>query len=94
MHWPVALNPATGKLIPLREDGTRDLDEELNGQFEITWGAMEKLDKSKAKNIGVANFSIPNLERLLKTATVVPAVNQIELHRKLYSYLTFFFLKK
>ncbi|KAI9340710.1 NADP-dependent oxidoreductase domain-containing protein [Pilaira anomala] len=80
MHWPVALNPATGKLIPLREDGTRDLDEELNGQFEITWGAMEKLDKSKAKNIGVANFSIHNLERLLKTATVVPAVNQIELH--------------
>ncbi|KAI8054757.1 NADP-dependent oxidoreductase domain-containing protein [Thamnidium elegans] len=81
MHWPIALNPASGKLIPLKPDGSRDIDEELDGKFELTWGAMEKLlDSSKVKNIGVANFSIPNLERLLKTAKVVPAVNQVELH--------------
>ncbi|CAO3641054.1 unnamed protein product [Mucor hiemalis] len=81
MHWPVALNPASGKLIPLKPDGTRDIDEELDGKFEVTWAAMEKLlDTGKVKNIGVANFSIPNLERLLKTAKVVPAVNQVELH--------------
>ena len=29
---------------------------------------------------GVSNFSVEFLERLLKVATVVPAVNQIELH--------------
>lgn len=83
LHWPVALNPASGKPIPLRPDGSRDIDEELDGKFEVTWAAMEKLlDTGKVKNIGVANFSIPNLERLLKTAKVVPAVNQVELHRK------------
>ncbi|KAI8638576.1 NADP-dependent oxidoreductase domain-containing protein [Parasitella parasitica] len=83
MHWPVAMNPATGQLVPLKPDGTRDIDEELKGRFEDTWAAMEELlDTGKVKNIGVANFSIPNLERLLKTAKVVPAVNQVELHRK------------
>ncbi|KAG0184404.1 hypothetical protein DFQ28_011196 [Apophysomyces sp. BC1034] len=81
MHWPIALNPATGKMMPLRPDGSRDLDEEINGRFEITWEAMEGLlHTGKVKAIGVSNFSIPNLERLLKTAKVVPAVNQIELH--------------
>jgi glycerol 2-dehydrogenase (NADP+) len=83
MHWPVALNPASGQLIPLKEDGTRDIDPEINGKFEITWEALEGLlDTGKVKSIGVANFAIPNLERLLKTAKVVPAVNQVELHRK------------
>ncbi|KAI7901063.1 NADP-dependent oxidoreductase domain-containing protein [Cokeromyces recurvatus] len=81
MHWPIAMNPTTRQLIPLRPDGTRDIDEELQGKFELTYEAMEKLlDTGKVKSIGVANFSIPNLERLLKTAKVVPAVNQIELH--------------
>jgi glycerol 2-dehydrogenase (NADP+) len=83
LHWPTSLNPATGSLMPLRPDGSRDLDQELNGKFEITWAAMEKLlDTGKVKSLGVANFSIPNLERLLKVAKVVPAVNQVELHRK------------
>lgn len=83
MHWPIAMNPATGQLVPLKPDGSRDIDEELDGKFELTWGAMEKLlATGKVKNIGVANFAIPNLERLLKTAKVVPAVNQVELHRK------------
>jgi glycerol 2-dehydrogenase (NADP+) len=42
---------------------------------------MEELYKSgKVKAIGVANWSIPYLEKLKKTWTVVPAVNQVELH--------------
>lgn len=42
---------------------------------------MEEVYKSgKAKAIGVANWSIPYLEELQKTWTVVPAVNQVELH--------------
>lgn len=31
------------------------------------------------RNIGVSNFGVKHLEKLLKTAEVVPAVNQIEL---------------
>lgn len=77
---PVALNPESGVAIPRRADGTRDLD---NVKPSETWAAMEKLlDTGKVKAIGVSNYSIPILEELLKTAKVVPAVNQIELHRK------------
>jgi len=44
---------------------------------------MQKLlDTGKVKNIGVSNFSIKNLEKLLNdpSCKTVPAVNQIELH--------------
>ena len=44
---------------------------------------MQKLPATgKVKNIGVSNFSISNLEKLLNAPTTktVPAVNQVELH--------------
>ena len=44
---------------------------------------MQKLPATgKVKNIGVSNFGIKNLEKLLKhqSCKIVPAVNQIELH--------------
>lgn len=37
-------------------------------------------EKGLARNIGVSNFLIPHIEAILKTATVKPAVNQIEFH--------------
>ncbi len=46
-----------------------------------TWTALEKLFAAKrSRAIGVSNFQIPHLEKLLAETTVVPAVNQIELH--------------
>ncbi|KAF6990453.1 hypothetical protein CFC21_007641, partial [Triticum aestivum] len=46
-----------------------------------TWGAMEKLYASgKARAIGVSNFSCKRMEDLLATASVPPAVNQVECH--------------
>ena len=42
---------------------------------------MEEVYKSgKVKAIGLANWSIPYLEQLRKKWTIVPAVNQVELH--------------
>lgn len=42
---------------------------------------MEKLlDSGKTRAIGVSNFGIRNLETLLESAKVVPAVCQLELH--------------
>lgn len=46
-----------------------------------TWRALEKLyADGRARAIGVSNFQPAHLERLLGAASVVPAVNQIELH--------------
>ena len=42
---------------------------------------MEEVYKSsKVKAIGLANWSVPYLEELRQRWTVVPAVNQVELH--------------
>lgn len=46
-----------------------------------TWKALEKLyNDKKVRAIGVSNFTPEYLERLLNETTIVPAVNQIELH--------------
>ncbi len=45
------------------------------------WRAMEELQaEGKIKTIGVSNFWPEHLDALLETATVVPAINQIEFH--------------
>jgi diketogulonate reductase-like aldo/keto reductase len=49
-----------------------------------TWSALEDLKKNgKVKSIGVCNFPIEHLERLISESSTVPAVNQIELHPRL-----------
>jgi len=69
MHWPAPMTKEGGP------DHTHDwLD---------TWKNMEKLYQEhpdKLRAIGVSNFSLEFLQRMLKDAKVVPAVNQIELH--------------
>ncbi|WP_040983498.1 aldo/keto reductase [Oceanobacillus jeddahense] len=50
-------------------------------QYIDTYKALEKIYKDgKAKAIGVCNFEIEHLERLLDECEVVPAVNQVECH--------------
>jgi diketogulonate reductase-like aldo/keto reductase len=51
------------------------------GTAADTWRAMEKLYvDGRIRAIGVSNFRPEHLRRLLDTADVVPAVNQVELH--------------
>ncbi|MEU3059310.1 aldo/keto reductase [Streptomyces subrutilus] len=51
------------------------------GDFVETWRAMEEIYRSgRARAIGVSNFQPHHLRRLLDGSTVVPAVNQIEVH--------------
>ncbi|OQD61745.1 hypothetical protein PENPOL_c015G04929 [Penicillium polonicum] len=80
IHWPVRLVPnESSALLPVNPDGTRSVDRSWD-QSE-TWRQMEEVYKAgKVKAIGVANWSIPYLEELKKKWTVVPAVNQVELH--------------
>lgn len=49
--------------------------------FKETWRALEKLYKDeRVRAIGVSNFNINHLERLLEDAKVKPMVNQVEYH--------------
>jgi 2,5-diketo-D-gluconate reductase A len=51
------------------------------GDFVETWKALEEIYGSgRARAIGVSNFQPHHLERLARETTVVPAVNQIEIH--------------
>ncbi|MEU2787972.1 aldo/keto reductase [Streptomyces sp. NPDC007100] len=52
--------------------------------FVDTYRAFEKIyEEGRAKAIGVSNFQPAHLERLLGETSVVPAVDQIELHPQL-----------
>ncbi|KAF4590485.1 hypothetical protein EYR38_009786 [Pleurotus pulmonarius] len=68
-----------GNDFPKHPDGSIKTLE--SPSFNEVWADVEKLlDTGKVRAIGVSNFSIKTLETLLKTAKVVPAVNQVELH--------------
>jgi 2,5-diketo-D-gluconate reductase A len=50
-------------------------------RYVESWRALEQLrDRGQTVSIGVSNFMVPHLERLLAETDTVPAVNQIELH--------------
>jgi len=71
MHWPSSTNP----------DNLKEHYPDWN--FIDTWRELQKLPATgKVRNIGVSNFGIKNLEKLLNdpSTKTVPAVNQIELH--------------
>ncbi|KAI0663245.1 Aldo/keto reductase [Cubamyces menziesii] len=79
VHWPQTSKWVEGDPEPTDEDGNIITTDEWT--FNQTWAKMEKFYESgKAKAIGVSNFSVKNLEKLLETAKVVPAVNQVEMH--------------
>ncbi|KUJ54964.1 aldo/keto reductase [Chryseobacterium aquaticum] len=51
------------------------------GDFLGAWKALEELyHEGKIKSIGVCNFTVEKLEELKANSTVIPVVNQIELH--------------
>src|SRR3954447_5435759 len=60
------------------------LHQALPGEFELTIGAYRGLEQllvdEKVRAIGVSNFMPDHLTRLLAETSVVPAVNQIEVH--------------
>ena len=50
-------------------------------KYVETWAAFEKaLESGKIHGIGVSNFQPAHLEKLLASAVITPAINQVELH--------------
>lgn len=60
------------------------LHQALPGEFELTIAAYRALEKlladGKVRAIGVSNFMTDHLSRLMEVTSVLPAVNQIEVH--------------
>ena len=60
------------------------LHQALPGEFDLTIDAYKALERlladGKVRAIGVSNFMPDHLARLLETTSIVPAVNQIEVH--------------
>ncbi|GME24117.1 Aldo/keto reductase [Neofusicoccum parvum] len=48
--------------------------------YVTTWKSMEELLPTKVRNIGVANFSPHQLDKLVRSSKIKPAVHQMELH--------------
>ena len=72
IHWPVVWRRGT----LMQRDGDASIAE--------CWRALEALvDEGKSRSIGVSNFDEAQLEELMRTARIAPAVNQIERHPKL-----------
>ncbi|MCR4589226.1 MAG: aldo/keto reductase [Lachnospiraceae bacterium] len=68
IHWP-------------RSDYGRGDYDDWKEQDRESWRAMEEMVKDgRIRAIGVSNFLPHHLDNLLKTAEIVPAVNQLELH--------------
>jgi diketogulonate reductase-like aldo/keto reductase len=54
------------------------------GLYVETWEALYALQQEeRVRSIGVSNFQVEHLERIIDSTGVVPAVNQIELHPRL-----------
>ncbi len=76
MHWPVVIRKGV-----VFHESANDLISLDELPVSETWLAMEGLvDKGLCRNIGVSNFSVAKLKTLLKTATMMPEMNQVELH--------------
>ncbi|CAH2084204.1 unnamed protein product [Euphydryas editha] len=69
MHWPISVS----------QDG---VDEKID--YLDTWRGFESvLKQGLVKSIGVSNFNVEQLTRLLANCNVVPAVNQVEINLNL-----------
>ena len=56
----------------------------VKGKYVASWQVLEQLYKEgRIRAIGVSNFLEHHLEDVMKVATVVPAVNQLECHPRL-----------
>ncbi|MFY0408900.1 aldo/keto reductase [Solicola sp. PLA-1-18] len=78
-----AFDKSAGKL-GLEQIDLLILHQALPSAFDRTLGAYRALEAlladGKVRAIGVSNFMVDHLTRLLDEASVVPAVNQIEVH--------------
>ncbi|XP_060202727.1 aldose reductase-like isoform X1 [Lycium barbarum] len=73
IHWPFRLKDGASR--PPKGGEVSDFD------YEGVWREMEKLVTDKlVRDIGVCNFTVRKLNKLLDIAQIVPSVCQMEMH--------------
>uniref|UniRef100_A0A1A9VG58 NADP-dependent oxidoreductase domain-containing protein n=1 Tax=Glossina austeni TaxID=7395 RepID=A0A1A9VG58_GLOAU len=76
MHTPMGFKPGDD-LFPIEKGSVSFSD----ADYVCTWQAMEDLvEQGLCKNIGISNFNLKQIARLLKHATIIPQTHQIEAH--------------
>ena len=76
IHWPVVL--IKKPVLPHVAENFIPLDEVPIAE---TWEGMEAcLDAGLTRHVGVSNFSVKKLRKLLQTARHRPEMNQVEMH--------------
>ncbi|CAI8506280.1 unnamed protein product [Pichia kudriavzevii] len=82
-HWPVAIDPNSSELMPTNESGQRMVLPFEEWSYLDTYRGMQKLvTLGLTKAIGISNYNIPKIKRLLADPEVeiVPACLQVEMH--------------
>lgn len=79
IHWPVPFKPGQD-LFP-KEDGKLAIDWDAPSISE-TWKEVVRIFKEtkKVRAVGVSNFTVAQLEHIIKATGVTPAMNQIEVN--------------
>jgi len=80
IHWPTAFAyKGEGENFP---GGFDALEMDDNADYVPTWKKLEEIYKGtdKLRNIGVSNFNIFQLNRIIGECEVVPQMNQIEVN--------------
>lgn len=81
VHWPIAAEADEKHMPKLGADGKYIIKKDLTENPEPTWRAMEELYRAgKVRAIGVSNWTVSGLKKLLSIAEVKPMLNQIEIH--------------
>lgn len=81
VHWPIAAETNEDNQPKIGADGKYIIKKDLTANPEPTWRAMEAIYSSgKARAIGVSNWTVPGLKKLLSIAKTKPMLNQIEIH--------------
>ena len=76
IHWPIAHK--NGVKTPTKADDMVPLSQI---PLSETWEAMEDIkNEGLVRHIGVSNFSCADIEELMKTASTIPEMNQVECH--------------
>ncbi|XP_050510198.1 1,5-anhydro-D-fructose reductase [Diabrotica virgifera virgifera] len=69
IHFPVGLAETEGSIVFEKEDHLG------------IWKSMEKqVEAGRTKTIGLSNFTVSQIENILKNCKIKPANNQVELH--------------